>query len=142
MNLYTDTSAVIKRHVQEANSDDVRAWMESAARTATGLLTRAEVSSGINRLYRMRLLDEERYDQALSEFRKSWETYQRIPISEQIVSRADFLICQFVLRGYDAIHLACALTWQDALQSPVTLVTFDGQLHVAAKNAGLSVLPE
>jgi predicted nucleic acid-binding protein len=142
MNLYTDTSAVIKRHIQEANSDDVRAWMESAARVATGLLTRAEVSSGINRLYRMKLLDEERYDQALSEFRKSWETFHRIPISEQIVTRADYLICQFVLRGYDAVHLACALTWQEALRAPVTLATFDSQLQAAAKEAGLSVLPE
>jgi hypothetical protein len=142
MNLYTDTSAVIKRHVQEANSDDVRAWMESAARTATGLLTRAEVSSGINRLYRMKLLDEERYDQALSEFRKSWETYHRIPISEQIIARADYLICQFVLRGYDAVHLACALTWQEVLHMPVTLATFDNQLREAANNAGLATLPE
>ncbi len=142
MNLYTDTSAVIKRHVQEANSDDVRGWVESAAGTATGLLTRAEVSSGINRLYRMKLLDEVGYTQALSEFRKSWETYYRIPISEQIVARADFLICQFVLRGYDAIHLACALTWQDILHAPVTIATFDNQLRTAAKSAGLSILPE
>ena len=142
MNLYTDTSAVIKRHIQEANSDDVRGWVESAVGVATGLLTRAEVSSGINRLYRMKLLDEVGYTQALSEFRKSWDTYHRIPVTEQIVTRADFLICQFVLKGYDAVHLACALTWQDILQSPVTLATFDSQLHEAAKNAGLAVLPE
>jgi predicted nucleic acid-binding protein len=142
MNLYIDTSAVIKRHIQEANTEDVRGWVENAASVATGLLTRAEVSSGINRLYRMKLLTEDGYKQALSEFRNSWDTYYRIPVSEQIVARADYLICQFVLRGYDAVHLACALTWQDALGASVTLATFDGQLLAAAKEAGLSVLPE
>ncbi len=142
MNLYIDTSAVIKRHVQEANTEDVRGWVENAVAVATGLLTRAEVSSGINRLYRMNLLTEENYKQALSEFRNSWDTYHRIPVSEQIVVRADYLICQFVLRGYDAVHLACALMWQEALQMPVTLATFDSQLCEAAKQAGLETLPE
>lgn len=142
MNLYIDTSAVIKRHVQEANSNDVRGWVDSAVAVGTGLLTRAEVSSGINRLYRMKLLDDASFSLALSEFRNNWDTYHRIPITEQIVSRADFLICQFVLRGYDAVHLACALTWQEILQMSVTLATFDSQLQTAAKEAGLSVLPE
>ena len=142
MNLYTDTSAVIKLHIQETDSDEVRGWVERAVGIATGLLTRAETSSGINRLYRMKLLDEARYSQALSDFRKSWETYTRIPISEQIVARADLLTCQFVLRGYDAVHLACALTWQESLHAPITLAAFDGQLREAAKQAGLAILPE
>jgi predicted nucleic acid-binding protein len=142
MNLYIDTSALIKRHVEEAHTELVREWVDSAATVGTGALTRAEVSSGINRLHRMNLLDDPSYSLALNEFRKSWDTYHRIPISEQIVARADFLICQFVLRGYDAIHLACALVWQEALQMPVTLATFDSQLRDAAKNAGLFVLPE
>ena len=142
MNLYIDTSAVIKRHVQEAFSEDVRGWIESATMVATGLITRAEVSSGINRLYRTKLLLDESYALALSEFRKSWDDYHRIDITDQIITRADFLICQFVLRGYDAIHLACSLTWQEALQSPITMATFDSQLHEAAQKVGMAVLPE
>ena len=142
MNLYTDTSTVIKLYVQENNSDEAREWVERSAGVATGLLTRAEVSSGINRLFRTNFLNEDQYTQALSDFHSKWESYTRIPISEQIVARADFLICKFVLRGYDAIHLACALTWQEALHAPVILATFDSQLGAAAKNAGLAVLPE
>jgi len=142
MNLYIDTSALIKIYVQESNSELVKGWIENAEVVATGLMTRAETSSGINRVFRMKIANESQYRTALSDFRRNWEEWHRIPVTEQIVARADFLICQFVLKGYDAVHLACALTCQDILQSPVTLATFDSQLHEAAKNAGLAVLPE
>ena len=142
MNLYTDTSALIKIHVEESNSDSVRDWITNANIVATGLITRAEVSSGINRLFRMKIATQIEYATALNDFRRNWNEYHIIPITEQIVTRADFLICQFVLRGYDAIHLACALTWQEALGASVTLASFDGQLRDAAQKVGLSMLPE
>ncbi len=142
MNLYIDSSALIKVYVEEADSESVRNWIAKADVIAAGLIARAEISSGINRVYRMKIATESQYKTGLSDFRHDWEYFHRIPITEQVVSRADFLICQFVLRGYDAVHLACALVWQEALQTPVIFATFDGQLRDAAKNSGLSVLPE
>jgi predicted nucleic acid-binding protein len=140
MNLYIDTSALIKRYVNEVGSDDVRAWIRSADLKATGLITRAELCVGINRLLRMKNLIPEEYTYALDEFRKDWDSYQRLPITEAIVARADLLTCQYQLRGYDAIHLACALTWQDLLGAPVSLATFDKELIDAAQNSGLETL--
>jgi predicted nucleic acid-binding protein len=142
MNLYIDTSALIKVYVEETDSEAARNWILNASVVATGLITRAEVSSGINRVYRMRIATKTQYKTALSDFRRDWEYFHRIPITEQIVARADFLICQHVLRGYDAVHLACALAWQEILQTRVTLATFDSQLRDAAREAGLFVLPE
>lgn len=47
------------------------------------------------------------------------------------------------LRGYDAIHLACALRLQRALvelgPTPLTLVSADEDLLAAARGEGLSV---
>ena len=48
----------------------------------------------------------------------------------------------FDLRGYDAVHLAAALLWQETIGEPVTLATFDRQLWQAGGRAGLSVWPE
>ncbi len=46
MNLYLDTSALIKRYVNETGSSDVRDWMDrSADDKATALITRAEMSA-------------------------------------------------------------------------------------------------
>ncbi|HMV29457.1 MAG TPA: type II toxin-antitoxin system VapC family toxin [Anaerolineales bacterium] len=141
MNLYIDTSAIIKLFIQESYSDEIRSLVEVADLVATGLITRAETAAGINRLTRMGVLDQESCEIALGNFRKDWGEYHRIQVTEQIVIRADFLTGQYSLRGYDAIHLACALTWSELLGAPVSLATFDKELYAAAKKSGLEVFP-
>jgi predicted nucleic acid-binding protein len=141
MNLYIDTSALIKLFVQETYSDEIRQLLENTALIATGLITRAETAAGINRLARLKFLDESQRATALNDFRQKWDDFHRIPISEQLVAHADLLTSQYLLRGYDAIHLACALTWQDLLNANVILATFDKELHEAAEKSGLQVFP-
>jgi predicted nucleic acid-binding protein len=58
-----------------------------------------------------------------------------------LVARADGLACEHNLPGYDAIHLASALTWQDLIELPVTVVTYDRELAAAARASGMAVLP-
>ncbi|MCC6297867.1 MAG: type II toxin-antitoxin system VapC family toxin [Anaerolineales bacterium] len=142
MNLYFDTSALIKHYVEEDDSNYINELIAGGSVVATGLTTRAEMASGINRLLRMNSITQEHYSIALRDFRSDWHHYERIAISEEIVARADSLTGEYSLRGYDAIHLACGLTWQDALELPVTIVTYDIQLKEAAQKAGLLVLPE
>jgi predicted nucleic acid-binding protein len=141
MNLYLDTSALIKRYVNEAGSTDIRVWIRSADDKATTLITRAEMSAGINRLLRMKFLSLKDYNEALEEFHADWEDYHRLPVTAPLVARADALACQHNLRGYDAIHLAAALTWQELLDLPVTIVTYDRELAGAARASGMAVLP-
>jgi predicted nucleic acid-binding protein len=140
--LYLDTSALIKRYVNETGSPDVRRWLQSADDKATVLITRTEMSAAINRLLRMKFLSQEDYASALDEFRTDWRNYHRLPITEPLVARADTLACEHNLRGYDAVHLAAALTWQDLLDLPVTVVTYDKELTEAARASGMEVLPE
>jgi predicted nucleic acid-binding protein len=141
MNLYLDTSALIKRYIDEAGSTDVRKWIRSADDKATTLITRAEMSAGMNRSLRMKYLSQKDYGEALEEFRTDWPDFHRLPVNEPLVARADALACEHNLRGYDAIHLAAALTWQELLDAPVTLVTYDRELAEAARASGMAVLP-
>jgi predicted nucleic acid-binding protein len=90
----------------------------------------------------MKHLTDQVSSKALDKFRDEWTGFHRIPINEELIARADFLACQHGLRGYDAIHLAAALIWQEALTMPVTLVTYDKELADAGKKSGLKVLPE
>lgn len=142
MNLYLDTSALIKRYVQESGSMDVREWLRLAENVATVLVTRAEMSASLNRLLRMKFLSPDEYASALKEFRTDWEAYHRLPITESLVMHADLLACEHNLRGYDAIHLAAAVKWQEILDQPVAVVTYDRELAEAAQALGLQVLPE
>lgn len=142
MNLYFDTSALIKRYINEPGTENVRGWVRTANAMATGLMTRAETTAGLTRLQNRGIIKQEDYGQALEQFRLDWSSYHRIAINEELITRADFLACQHSLRGYDAVHLAAALIWQEALMLPVTLATYDQELTSAGRNSGLKVLPE
>jgi predicted nucleic acid-binding protein len=62
-------------------------------------------------------------------------------VSEATVVKGDQLAWELNLRGYDSIHLAIALSWEETLREEVELVTFDQQLWEAAQKAGLKVSP-
>lgn len=141
MILYLDASALVKRYIQEMDSDKVNAWIDAAEMVVTGLITRVEVAAAIARVGRMNLITPEEALIALRLFRSEWESFQRLPINENTVMRGDVLAYEHNLRGYDAIHLACALIWQETLGLPVTLASFDGQLIQAARDIQIAYLP-
>lgn len=71
-----------------------------------------------------------------------WTSYTRLPVTPAILERASRLAWDIGLRGYDALHLAAAATWQETLGTPITLATFDRELWQAGLNTGLAVWPE
>jgi predicted nucleic acid-binding protein len=139
--LYLDASALVRRYIQEKASQDVNAWIEAADMVVTGLITRVEVAAAIARAGRMKLITPDDTLAALRQFRSEWESFQRLPITENTVVRGDALAVEHNLRGYDATHLACALIWQETLGMPVTLASFDGQLIEAARGVQMAYLP-
>ncbi len=142
MNLYLDTSALVKRYIFEQGSEEVRSLVRSAGYLATSILSRAEMAAAFTRALRMDKIGKDDYEAALTKFRVEWRDYCRLVITEELVSRSDHLACQHGLRGYDAVHLATLLTWQENLNQPVTLATFDRELADAALHWGLQVQPD
>jgi uncharacterized protein len=139
--LYLDASALVKRYIQEKASQDVNDWIETADMVVTGLVTRVEVAAAIARAGRMKLITSDETLAALRQFRSEWESFHRLPITENTVVRGDGLAVEHNLRGYDATHLACALIWQETLGMPVTLASFDNQLNEAARGVQMACLP-
>jgi uncharacterized protein len=139
--LYLDASALVKRYIEEKASQDVNTWIETADMVVTGLLTRVEVAAAIARAGRMKFITSDETLAALRQFRSEWESFHRLPVTENTVVRGDFLAAEHNLRGYDATHLACALIWQETLGMPVTMASFDNQLIEAARGVQLACLP-
>ena len=79
---------------------------------------------------------------ALESFRAEWPDIVRLPVAELTIHRGDSLAWELGLRGYDAVHLATTLLWQETIGEPIHLATYDQQLWQAGKAAGLLVLPE
>lgn len=141
MILYLDASALVKRYVAEAGSAAVNELTAGARAVATALISRAEVAAAFARAVRLGVLDDRSGRRAQGVFAREWPDFLRVPISEALVARAETLAWNHGLRGYDAVQLAAALTWQDSVGQDVTLATFDRQLWDAALRAGLRVWP-
>lgn len=142
MSVYVDASALVKRYVTEMASPEVVALTTDAAAVATALITRAEVAAALARAVRAGVLDDVGGRRAQRRFSREWPDLIRVPVTEALVARAEALAWAHGLRGYDAVQLAAALTWQDALGREIVLATFDRQLWEAAPHAGLRAWPE
>lgn len=141
MIIYLDASALVKLYVTEAGSKAVNQVIETADQIGTSLISRAEVAAALAKAVRMGILQQKDGLSTLQTVRKNWSDFVRIPITEIIVSRADSLAWEHHLRGYDAVHLAAALLWQETIGEPITIATFDQSLWEAADGVGLIPFP-
>jgi predicted nucleic acid-binding protein len=140
--VYADSSALAKRYISEPGSPLVEALLRGAEVVGTGLITRAEVSAAVARLVRTRSLQRQEGEAILNAFRKDWSELTAIQLTEAVVEEADHLAWEHGLRGYDAVHLASATSWQRGLDRDVTLATFDVDLWEAGQRVGLGTWPE
>lgn len=142
MIVYADTSALVKLFVTEKNSVSTREMLQKSQLMGTGLLTRAELGSALARGARRCYLSIEEAQEARLKLEAVWNSWVHIELDEKLVSQAEAMAWKFNLRGYNAVHLASAWVWQEALGQPIIMATFDRELWEAAKLAGLLIWPE
>jgi predicted nucleic acid-binding protein len=139
---YLDSSALVKLYTRESGSEETLAFVGRADVRGTGLIARAEVAATFGKAVRLKALTRDEARAALEVFRRQWPDLFHVDVNETVVMQADSLAWTYGLRGYDAVHLASALLWQQSISSPVTLATFDRQLWDAARLVGLEAWPE
>ena len=141
MIVYLDASALVKRYVGEAGSPAVEALIGRARTVGTGLVSRAEVVAALAKAARVGIVTREAAARARAAFNADWEHLVRLHLGEALVSRAAALAWEQGLRGYDAVHLASALMWNEAMGEAVTVATYDRELWRGARASGLEAWP-
>jgi uncharacterized protein len=124
--LFLDSSALVKRYVDEPESSAVDAGMTGA----TGW-----VASQVTFVETLRTLTAS--EEGARRARREWDEFEVIGLSQAVCERAVGLSARHRLRSLDAIQLASAMTATDDL----TFATFDRRLHAAAQAEGLTTLP-
>jgi uncharacterized protein len=143
---FVDSSALVKRYVQEAGTGWVRRLTRRAAHTPIYLarITTVEVTAAVARRRKGRTLTSARASSILYRFRQHLAgRYTVIEITPALFDDAMRLANTHALRAYDAVQLATALKIhqqrQEAGFGPVTLVSSDHDLNTAATAEGLTV---
>lgn len=139
---YLDASALVKRYIVERGSRATIALTADAEMTATSIVSRAEVAAAFAKAVRAGVVSDEIARNAQRRFAGDWPDLARVSVTEALAERAEGLAWEHGLRGYDAVQLASALTWQESAGEEIVLATFDQQLWEAAKRTGLKAWPD
>jgi predicted nucleic acid-binding protein len=138
--IYLDTSALIKRFVNEEGSPLVRSLVQGKEAVATAKIAYAEVYAGLTRKLREDNLPKAQYALACRQFESDWPAYLRVELEDDILLLARDLIQRRPLRGFDAVHLASALRLKLALGEAITFAAADERLLKAAEAESLEPL--
>lgn len=143
---FLDTSAVVKRYIQETGSAWVRAIADHLASHLIYLarITDVETTSAIIRRQRGGSLSAPDAAATLRQFRQDLVLgYRIIDVTSVMLSAANSIVEKHGLRAYDAVQLAAAVGLNNqrvaAGTGAVTLVSADQELNAAASAEGLSV---
>ncbi len=141
MILYVDTSSLVKRYVLEAGSDLVNQIISNAEITGMSVIGQVETAAAFSKTIRVGVLKEEKALAAWRLFQVDWREMMQIQVTKTVIVRAHKLAWEYGLHGYDAVHLASAIIWQEVVAQPVTMAVFDKKLWTAVKQIGLTPFP-
>jgi len=139
MILYLDTSSLVKLYVREDGSDEVMALLDGARVVATSQVAYAEARAAFARKHRQGDFTDERYHTVITNLQQHWGAYFALDVSWPVSRLAGELAERYGLRGFDAIHLASALTVKTRLGSMITFSSSDHELEDAAQSESLNV---
>jgi len=138
MIIYFDTSALVKRYLREADSEKVMAlFNEEDHIFGSVVLTQVEMAGTFQRAVRMEVSSSKLAAEVWQDYLDHWQSFTRFRIFAGTIERASEIAWKYDLRGYDSLHLATALLWQETLGTQITLATFDRELWLAAEKAGM-----
>jgi predicted nucleic acid-binding protein len=136
MMLYLDTSALIKRYVDEEGSGRVNELWDGATGLATSVVAFAEMIAALNRKQREGVLSAREYARTATSFKNDYRRFILIPVSSGLNERIETLARKHALRGFDAIHLASAFVIRNNGKVETGFACYDRALNEAAWREG------
>jgi predicted nucleic acid-binding protein len=139
MIVYFDSSAVVKLLLKEDGWRVVRDLWATATRRVVSRIAYPEVRAGLAAAVRSRRIGPGTLDDAIEDLNSSYMASNVIDVDVLMAVGAGQLTERYALRGYDAVHLASALS----VRTPrLVVATWDRRLSQAVTACGYAVVPE
>ena len=130
MTLYVDSSALLKRYVDEHDSEQAESLMAADPVLVTSRLTEIEVRRNLARLLEGTYLNDAR-----RQLTGDLDAFALVALDATTCGEAARIAEETLCRSLDSIHLAAALRAGAA----TTVLTFDVRQAHAARSIGLAV---
>lgn len=131
MTLYVDTSALLKRYVDEHDSEVALELMRSDPVLVTSRLTEVEVRRNLSRL-----IDGDELERQRRAFSADLDAFALVALDATTMNSAARIAEQTGCRSLDAVHLGAA----QRAGLATTLLTFDTRQARAARELGIAVI--
>lgn len=149
---FFDTSALVKHYIPEQGTRKVRRLIDDAradpedSRLYLSRITFPEAMSAVTRRRHRGTITEGEGKTFLHAIHRDFTSptlfFTIVEASAAVVDQAALLVAQHKIRGFDAVHLASALSTQRFMRPPdrFVFVTSDIDLGRAARAQGLSTI--
>ena len=140
MIVYAESSAVLAWLLGEPSQSLVLLELEGADRVVSSSLTAVECARGLARARassRLSRADEMAARYLLDAAESSWDVHD---LSEKVMARASGSFPSEPVRTLDALHIATALVFHEALGG-VAIMSFDDRIRANAQALGMAVVP-
>jgi predicted nucleic acid-binding protein len=139
MILYLETSRLVKLYVEEAESEKTAGLVDGAEFMATSIVSYVEARAAFARKLRDGGLAESAHRMAKAGLDADWERFIVLYAAMDLVREAGRLAEKHGLRGFEAIHLASALSLNSGAGGRLSIVfaSADAKLNEAARLEGL-----
>ncbi len=134
MLVFFDTSAFVKRYINESGTDKVLEWSDKATEIGLSGIVLPEIISAFCRLRREERISGVQYQQLKSSLMADIEDAALCDLAPAVLAQSILSLESNVLRGMDAIHVGSAVV----LKADV-FVSSDKRQCEAAVRAGLHV---
>jgi len=135
---YFDTSALIKRYVDERGRREVLRLLRRND-CVTSAVVPVDVRSALRRRVSEGTLDEERIPAILKRFTADRAFWTFVEVSREVLAAAETLAAAHPLRALDAIHVASAQLFATRIPRPAPLfVSADDRQTTAAAALGMT----
>jgi predicted nucleic acid-binding protein len=138
LNAYFETSGLIKLFLDEPGADEARDLWDAADLVTVALIAYPEARSALAAAERARRISAAELADVTRRLDRRWMQAQVIDFDQPIAVSAGDIAERFGLRGYDAVHLATAMSLQD---EGLLIATWDRELGSAGLEVGLPVTP-
>ena len=136
--VYFDSSALVKLVVEERGSDVSAALWDGADAVMSSGLAYPEVRAALGAAHRGGRISQRSLKKAKAAWELFWEALAIVEPTRGLMQEAGNIAERHNLRGYDAVHLASALT----VEKPhIVIAVWDVRLRDAAEASGLSIAP-
>jgi predicted nucleic acid-binding protein len=138
--IYLDSSALVKRYVQEEGTDCVKSILAGNGLITTSKFTYPEILSALMRKVRAGEIERRRFNGIVETFDEDWDHVLVLDFHNDLLRIVKVLIEKHPLKAADAIHLSSALWLKLSSKADVTFVASDSNLLKAAGAEKLQVM--